>query len=186
MRYYLDTEFNSMGGALMSLALVREDGASFYAVKEMPHPIDPWVAANVVPILYDVDHQRDIQGWYSGAQHGHRYYMHLGENIATFLKGDPKPHIIADWPDDLRYLCAELITGPGEMVDIPALVLEVARVDAYPTTLPGAIQHNAWWDAMSLRHLLTMTEAPAPVASDGDASNSGEADGGQPDQKDPQ
>jgi hypothetical protein len=27
-------------------------------------------------------------------------------------------------------------------------------VDAYPTTLDGAIQHNAWWDAMALRHLL--------------------------------
>ena len=41
------------------------------------------------------------------------------------------------------------------MVNIPHLSFEVHRVDAYPTALPGAVQHNAWWDAMALRHLLT-------------------------------
>lgn len=40
------------------------------------------------------------------------------------------------------------------MVAIPHLTFEVIRVDAYPTTLEGAVQHNAWWDAMALRHLL--------------------------------
>lgn len=28
------------------------------------------------------------------------------------------------------------------------------RVDAYPTDLPDAVQHNAWWDAMALRKKL--------------------------------
>jgi hypothetical protein len=158
MKYFLDTEFNGFGGALMSLALVREDGVSFYAVTDLPHPIDPWVEANVVPILFNVDHARGIQGWYNGPENGHRHYLCLGESIATFLKGDPAPHVVADWPDDIRYLCAEMITGPGEMVDIPAITFEVARVDAYPTTLAGAIQHNAWWDAMALREKLS----PAP------------------------
>ncbi len=32
MRYYIDTEFNGTGGQLLSLALVREDGLSFYEV----------------------------------------------------------------------------------------------------------------------------------------------------------
>ncbi len=32
---------------------------------------------------------------------------------------------------------------------------EMHRVDAYPTMLPGAVQHNAYWDAMALRHKLT-------------------------------
>jgi hypothetical protein len=26
-------------------------------------------------------------------------------------------------------------------------------VDCYPTTLEGAVRHNAWWDAMALRAL---------------------------------
>lgn len=32
------------------------------------------------------------------------------------------------------------------------MTLEVNNVDAYPTELEGAVQHNAWWDAMALRH----------------------------------
>lgn len=39
--------------------------------------------------------------------------------------------------------------------DMPPLRFEVSNLDAYPTDLPGAVQHNAWWDAMALRHLLT-------------------------------
>ena len=49
--------------------------------------------------------------------------------------------------------CGALITGPGEMVAIPRLKFELERVDAYPTTLEGAIQHNALWDARALKHL---------------------------------
>jgi hypothetical protein len=37
----------------------------------------------------------------------------------------------------------------------PSIKFEMHRVDAYPTTLPGAVQHNAYWDAMALRHKLT-------------------------------
>lgn len=154
MRYYLDTEFDGFGGRLLSLALVREDGASFYAVTSA-HANDPWVQKNVVPIMYDVPHERGIQGWYSDREdRGFKFHMTLGEDIAEFLKGDPRPHVVADWPDDIRYLCHELITGPGEMVSIPAITFEVARVDAYPTELAGAVQHNAWWDAMALREKL--------------------------------
>lgn len=159
MKYFLDTEFDGLGGDLLSLALVREDGASFYVVTST-FIKDAWVKANVAPILFEPGMlSHDMQGWYDNREaRGFRYYMCLGEDIAEFLKGDPHPHIIADWPDDIRYLCAALITGPGEMVSIPAISFEVARVDAYPTTLPGAVQHNAWWDAMALRHKLQRDE----------------------------
>lgn len=162
MRYYLDTEFDGFGGRLMSLALVREDGKSFYVVTDV-YPKDEWVNKNVAPILFDVPVvAQEIQGWYSDTEAlGFRYYMCLAEHIAEFLKGDPSPHIITDWPDDVRYFCEAIITGPGEMVAIPHLTLEVVRVNAYPTTLPDAIQHNAWWDAMALRHLLQNTKADA-------------------------
>jgi hypothetical protein len=65
------------------------------------------------------------------------------------------PHVIVDWPDDIRYLCQSLITGPGTMVNVQRLVFDMIRVDAYPTTLPGAVQHNAWWDAMALKRKIT-------------------------------
>lgn len=150
MIYYLDTEFNEFGGELLSLALVREDGKSLYIVYDPPEKIGPWVAANVMPIMYDT--RRDTRG---------RPDIYLSDtvadgarHIARFMAGDADPTIITDWPDDVKYFCQAIITGPGMMVNIPHLRFEVKRVDAYPTTLPGAIQHNAWWDAMALRHLL--------------------------------
>ena len=48
-----------------------------------------------------------------------------------------------------------MLTGPGTMIDIPCVTFEVHRVDAYPTDLPGAIRHNAWWDAKALQRKLT-------------------------------
>lgn len=155
MKYYLDCEFDGYNGPLLSLALVREDGVSFYAIASA-YAKDEWVKANVIPVLNDIDFSAKPQGWYTDRERlGFKFHMHMGEDVAKFMITDPHPHIIADWPDDIRYLCQLLITGPGEMVSIPAITFEVVRVDAYPTTLPGAVQHNAWWDAMALRHLLS-------------------------------
>ncbi|MNK33432.1 hypothetical protein D3C87_519150 [compost metagenome] len=145
MNYYLDTEFDGFGGPLLSLALVREDGASLYLVYQDHAAQQPWVRENVVPILRAVPFPVSVVNC---RHHGGAY------RIAEFLLGDPAPHINTDWPDDVRYFCQAIITAPGEMVAIPHLSFEVHRVDAYPTDLPGAVQHNAWWDAMALRHIL--------------------------------
>lgn len=145
MRYYLDTEFNGMGGELISLALVPEimKDAGLYLVSGCAEP-EPWIAANIMPILYSgVPDAVDISdGEY-------------GLFIAQYLSGDPDPVIVTDWPDDIKYFCEAVITGPGEMISVPGLKFEMHRVDAYPTTLEGAVQHNAWWDAMALRHKLS-------------------------------
>jgi len=50
MKVYLDTEFNSVGGELISLALVAR-GRYFYAVLPLPEVVDPWVAEHVLPKL---------------------------------------------------------------------------------------------------------------------------------------
>lgn len=151
MKYYLDFEFNGRKGAWITFALVREDGRSLYVWNEVtPYKPDGWVAENVLPIIYNSPEQPVPAGTDAEA----------GLMVAWFLAGDTAPVIIADWPDDVRYLCDLLITGPGRMVPIPGPIqFEVHRVDAYPTTLTDAIQHNAWWDAMALRHLLS--SAPA-------------------------
>lgn len=150
MKYYLDTEFNEFGGALLSLALVREDGKSLYVVYDPPESLGPWVAANVMPIMYSVP--RSNAG---GVDYYQASSLKTGAHlIAAFMAGDTDPTIITDWPDDIKYFCQAIITGPGEMIAVPGLKFQMQRVDAYPTTLHGAIQHNAWWDAMALRHLL--------------------------------
>lgn len=145
MIYYLDCEFNGFGGELMSLALVREDGEALYLLYERPANMDPWVAANVWPIM------RSIPPGYAV----HRVDQITGAwAISEFLKRDPRPYIITDWPDDVRYFCAAVIIGPGQMTSIPSLRFEVVRQDAYPTGLKNAVQHNALWDALALRWLL--------------------------------
>jgi len=148
MRYYLDTEFDGFGGHLLSLALVREDGESIYLVYDRP-VTDPWVIDNVVPLFWK------IPSPFPGSVHSIGPDRKAAPIIERFLKGDPDPVIISDWPDDIRYLCRELITGPGEMIKTAKrLTFEVVRVDAYPTRLQAAVQHNAWWDAMALRDIL--------------------------------
>lgn len=149
MRYYLDTEFNEFGGELISLALVREDGYSLYLVYPDLPEYGEWVKNNVVPILWDVP-QSDMYESYKLEK-----YDQGARRIQEFLDGDAQPVIVTDWPDDIRYFCQAIITGPGMMINIPGLVFQMLRVDAYPTTLEGAVQHNAWWDAMALRELLT-------------------------------
>ena len=148
MRYYLDCEFDGFGGPLMSLALVREDGQGVNYVFPMA-VADPWVAANVVPYLYSAP--VGGKAWERRA---------AAMDLAWFLKDDEDPVIISDWPADVRYFC-ELVEFPmGEMAPIASLKFQIVRVDAYPTTLPGAIQHNAWCDAMALRHLLQPPALP--------------------------
>lgn len=145
MRYYLDCEFNGMGGRLLSLSLVREDGKSLYLISLAPYePLD-WVAANVIPILDAVP---------KGVSATRMAQGHFALAIERFFTGDRDPIIITDWPDDIKYFCECALTGPGTMIDVSSLKFEMHRVDAYPTDLPGAIRHNAYWDAMALRHKL--------------------------------
>lgn len=142
MKYYLDTEFDGHGGALLSLALVREDGQSLYQVYGHSAS-DAWVLENVIPVITAAPIRAHLVTPREGAF-----------AIADFLEADPDPVIVSDWPADIRYFC-DLIEFPGGvMAPIAGLKFEIRRVDAYPTTLTGAVQHNAWWDAMALRHKL--------------------------------
>lgn len=139
MRYFLDTEFNGAGGSLISLALVSEAGREVYLATSCERPVD-WVKENVLPVI----NCRDAEPYVCDL-------ALFGPLVAWYLHSDTNPVIVADWPDDIKYLCETLITGPGEMVNIPRAQFELARVDAYPSQLAGAVQHNALWDARALR-----------------------------------
>ena len=131
----------------MSLALVRDDDAFIYIVYPQPETIEPWVAENVIPVVESVPPMAPMTLVQSTKEAAHV--------IANFLRGDDFPIIYTDWPDDVKYFCQSIITGPGEMANIPRVVFDIIRVDAYPTELEGAVQHNALWDAMALKKLLT-------------------------------
>lgn len=142
MRYFLDTEFNGFGGALISLALVPEYGdQDFYTSLPLPDAVHPWVERHVIPYLRSVppgiDHQLIRE--------------QAAEHIAAYLDGDPDPVILADWPEDLAYFCALLVTAPGNMVAINGLRLELVNASGFSSAANSRVPHNAWHDARAFR-----------------------------------
>lgn len=145
MKYFLDTEFNGFGGALISLALVSEAGPSLYLLYRLPRVLDPWMRDHVLPNLMALP---------AGVEARHVTQAGGAHAIDAFLRDDPDPVIIADWPDDVRLFCHALMIKPGVTAPLDQLRFEIRRVAPYPTDLEGAVEHNACWDALALRHRL--------------------------------
>jgi hypothetical protein len=140
MNFYIDTEFNGFGGKLMSMAIVPEDPKfyEFYCEIEMTDQLDPWVRENVVP------HMFQLRVTYSEFQFAlSRYLLNIEHDDIT---------IVADWPDDIRYFCEALITGPGERINMPKnITLELNLNIDYVSEVP----HNALWDARAIRDVMS-------------------------------
>ncbi len=163
MRYYLDTEFFDLNNSIISLALVAENDKELYVAcdqKELEAEAKiatleserRWVRDNVLPII-DVTMARASRLPRVGRS---LVNSMMAEKISRYLAGDPDPVIVTDWTSDIKYLCEIMITGPGKMIETPPVIRwELHRVDAYPTQMQDAIQHNALWDARALRHKLT-------------------------------
>ena len=151
MRYFLDTEYNGFGGALLSVALVPDDGSEeFYAVIAHDGPLDPWVERHVVPFLAMVPDP--LQGPPLDR-------IAAAEALAHWLAHDPEPRIIADWPEDLAKLAMLLVVGPGQMVEMPNFSLEYLRLHGFSTAANSAVPHNALHDARALRdHVMNHLE----------------------------
>ena len=145
--YYIDCEFDGHNGPLLSIAMVRGDGYSLHVAVRDIAISDPWVAENVLPIIDS--HNADI---------GCRVRINeVGRVLRSFIGNCPNPTIIADSPVDIGRFCRTISTGSDggwASADYPGMTFIVRNVDCYPTTLQGAVQHNAWWDAMALRAAL--------------------------------
>lgn len=147
VRFYIDCEFDGHNGPLLSMALVREDGHSIHIRADI-EPMDLWVRKNVLPIMDQHD----------ASESATVYHDRVGDVIRQFIGRCERPVIIADSPVDIGRFCRALSTGSDGQwasTDYPLMQFEVHNVDCYPTELEGAVQHNAWWDAMALRHRLS-------------------------------
>jgi hypothetical protein len=134
MKLYLDTEFNAFGGKLISMALVPEGSMypEFYCELDMNDQLHPWVRDNVVPHLIMVPCTHN----------------EFQQKLAVYLRTIGECTIIADWPDDIRYFCESLITGPGDMINLGYnLKFELNFDIKYTSEVP----HNALWDARAIR-----------------------------------
>lgn len=124
---YLDTEFNGFGGALISMALVSDEGVEFEGV------IDPWVHENVIPKI----------GRPSIPQSLFRNALH------SFMRQFDNPLVVCDWHADLMHFFASFA---GENYEnsmnykCRTLLLD-SGVGDWPNPMP----HNALCDARVLR-----------------------------------
>jgi len=130
MKMWIDTEFNSFKGELISMAIVTQDGREFYESLGCFDP-DPWVAENVIPVI-------------GKKQIG---FIELQDKLYKFLLPYEHMHLIADWPEDIQHFCETLIIGPGLRISTPLLTMEIRRdLDA-----ESEIPHNALSDARAIK-----------------------------------
>jgi hypothetical protein len=147
MRYFLDTEFNGFGGALISIGLVPEYGDhEYYAVLPLEDAPHPWVERHVLPYLASVPPGM-ITDPIPRAQ--------VSRELGRYLSGDDDPLIVADWPDDIAYLCGLLVTGPGQVVRTGPLRFLFLDNPGFSTAQNSRVPHNALHDARALRAHVT-------------------------------
>lgn len=128
---YLDCEFDGFEGPLLSMALVGE-GCEWYEVLQYDSITDDWVAKNVVPHLHK--HPIDKQSF--------------KRSLQRFLMQFDSLEIVADWPDDIKYFCQQLITSPGVAINTPPISFVLDRSIEYVSEIP----HNALEDARAIMH----------------------------------
>jgi hypothetical protein len=137
MKLFLDTEFNGFQGKLISMALVPENDSvpEFYKELEIKDQLEPWVRDNVVPHLFLAPCS----------------FSEFQNELSNYLRHVTFHHdctIVADWPDDIRYFCESLITGPGMMIKLnDNLNFELDFDIEYQSLVP----HNALHDARAIR-----------------------------------
>jgi hypothetical protein len=143
MRYFLDCEYNGFGGALLSLALVPEDGGDeLYLTFACADPVEPWVERHVMPFINHVPDALKLPAMARDkAAHA----------IAMFLDHDSEPEILADWPTDIELLCGLLSFAPGRMVAIPEMRFRLLQLGRFSPAENSAVAHNSLHDARALR-----------------------------------
>lgn len=146
LRYFLDTEYNGWGGALLSLALVPDDGEELYLTLESDGPLKAWVERHVVPYLDTVPQTLASP---------RMSRIDAAGTLAHYLAGDPDPLIVADWPEDLALVNALLVTGPAEIAEVRGLRFQFLPLPGFSTAVTSKVPHNALHDARALRdHVL--------------------------------
>ena len=146
MRYFLDTEYNGWGGALISIAFVPDEGEELYLTLAVDVPIEPWVERHVMPYLDTVP---------DGMLSPRLSRLDAAQIVAHYLAGDNDPLVVADWPEDIAQLSMLLVTGNGDMVAVPRLNFLMRPIPGFSTAANSKVPLNALHDARSLRdHIL--------------------------------
>ncbi len=136
MNLFIDGEWNSYKGALISFAIVGSDGREFYEELVMEDEVHPWVQQNVMPHLG----QEKVT------------YEVFQSRLRQFLDGIPEdvvPCVISDWPEDVEQFCRALVVGPGE-VSVYRPIGFMCAMGKFKHA-KSAVPHHALWDARGNR-----------------------------------
>lgn len=148
MRYFLDTEYNGLGGALLSLALVPDDGDELYLTLQSSGPLVDWVERHVAPYLDSVPEQLSCP---------RLTRADAAKEVERYLRHDKEPLIFSDWPEDVAQFCNLIVTGPGDMVELRDLTFHIVPMSNFSTAANSKVPHNALHDARALRdHIVSM------------------------------
>lgn len=142
MRIFLDTEFNSFGGELISMALVSEAGHEWYEVRKMTSAPDEWVSEHVIPKLNKLPLE------------SHEFRASFHDFIGRFNGAE----IIADWPADFEHFCG-LLTSVGAEAGFSIPIECTMRLVRGDDTIAPDNPHNALSDARALRDWYMRTMA---------------------------
>ncbi len=136
MRYFIDAEFNGFGGGLVAFAAVPEDRGAvpFYEAVVFTDPT-PWIAANVLPVLATEPLP----------------LAEVARRFADYLRGDPQPVLIADWPEDISHAARLLHDGRGHRLIGAPVRFELMAPSDFASHALSAVPHNAYHDACALR-----------------------------------
>lgn len=151
MNFYIDCEFNSFQGELISMAIVCDKGELYLGnvnfFKNDPAYTHPWVRENVLPIL-------------EAPSAGFNWVclpLEFKKHISRFFYDKIKEEeitIVADWWTDIEHFCNVMVGDEGSTVTLNksrkyAMIVD-RTIDSYADPLPGSVQHNALWDARNI------------------------------------
>lgn len=133
MDFFVDAEFDVPTDTLISLAIVSADGArTFYEVLDYSKIEDPWVKANVIPIL----EKAPIS------------LVEFQDKLEKFVSQFPGMNIIVNHPNDVIYFNRALLKEKGKWIMIQPLSFVV---DDALSGKGSTLLHNALHDAIATR-----------------------------------
>lgn len=135
MKVFLDTEFNSFGGELISIALVAENGKDYYEWVYCPpdHTVHPWMKENVLPNIGDVQPVGKLTVMFSLT----KWLKSLGDDV----------EVVANWPEDLKHFW-DCLHHNGTTYGLPTNLK--TTLDRGYSTSDSFVQHNALEDARAV------------------------------------
>jgi hypothetical protein len=164
-RIFYDTEFLEDGRTidLISIGMVRDDGAEYYAITDDSRLISrayehEWLAANVLPSL-PVNLAR-LGAWWEWDRNNPDFGCVkprdvIASEVQDFILARPAPEL---WADYCAYDHVALCQLFGRMIDLPQGIPYFTHdlrhaLDPItdPPPMPGAREHNALDDAREVR-----------------------------------